>query len=110
MATLSTLTPDLLRLSPLEKAQAIQLLSQSLADTRQGIEKTPGICGGRACIINTRIPVWVLINAQRLGISEAELLQDYPTLSAADLVNAWAYAERFKQEIEQDIKENEELE
>jgi uncharacterized protein (DUF433 family) len=24
-----------------------------------GIERTPGVCGGDACIAGTRIPVWV---------------------------------------------------
>lgn len=73
-----------------------------------GIQKTPGVCGGDACIRQTRIPVWVLVNASRLGISESELLEDYPTLRAADLVNAWAYAEAYPDEIERAIQENEE--
>ena len=46
----------------------------------------------------------------RLGASEAHLLDNYPTITAADLVNTWAYAETFANEIEWDIRENEELE
>ncbi|MFB2923525.1 DUF433 domain-containing protein [Aerosakkonema funiforme] len=106
--SLKELEPQLLALSPTEKAQAIQLLAQSLSNTWKGIEKTPGVCGGEACIAKTRIPVWVLLNARRLGIGEAELLYDYPTLSAADLANAWAYAEAYPDEIEIAIKKNEE--
>jgi uncharacterized protein (DUF433 family) len=106
--TLKELEKQLLALTPTEKAQAIQLLAQSLSNTWQGIEKTPGICGGDACIANTRIPVWGLVNARRLGISEAQLLYDYPTLSAADLKNAWAYAEAYPDEIEIAIRDNEE--
>jgi len=106
--TLKELEPKLLALNPTEKAQAIQLLVQSLTNTWQGIEKTPGVCGGDACIAKTRIPVWVLVNARRLGISEEQLLYDYPTLSAADLANAWAYAEAFPSEIEIVIAKNEE--
>ena len=45
---------------------------------------------------------------RRLGISEAELLEDYPTLRAADLANAWAYAEAYSDEIEIAIREQEE--
>jgi hypothetical protein len=26
------------------------------------VQKTPGVCGGRACIRNTRITVWGLVN------------------------------------------------
>lgn len=105
--TLQQLERQLLALTPTEKTQAIQLLLQSLTNTWQGIEKTPGVCGGSACIANTRIPVWVLVNARRLGISEAQILQDYPTISAADLANAWAYTKAYFDEIEAIIKENE---
>jgi uncharacterized protein (DUF433 family) len=106
--TLKELEPQRLALTPAEKAQAIQLLVQSLSNTWKGIEKTPRVCGGDACIANTRIPVWVLVNARHLGISEAELLYDYPTLSATDLANAWAYAEAYPDEIEIAIRRNEE--
>lgn len=106
--TLKELEPQLLALTIAEKAQGIQLLAQSLSNTWKGIEKTPGVCGGDACIANTRIPVWVLVNARSLGISEAELLYDYPTLSATDLANAWTYAEAYPDEIEIAIRENEE--
>jgi uncharacterized protein (DUF433 family) len=37
--------------------------------------------------------------AQQLGITEAQLLQDYPHITAADLVNAWTYAEAYPEEI-----------
>ena len=107
MATLKDIETQLLSLSASEKARAIQVLSQSLANSWQGIEKTPGVCGGRACVGKTRILVWVLVNAHRLGVSEAELLEDYPTITAADLANAWAYAEAFSEEIEWDIRANE---
>ncbi|MFB2938502.1 DUF433 domain-containing protein [Aerosakkonemataceae cyanobacterium BLCC-F154] len=106
--TLKELEPKLLALTPAEKTQVIQLLAQSLSDTWQGIEKTPGVCGGDARIAGTRIPIWSLIESRRLGITEAQLLDDYPHLTAADLVNAWAYAEANPDEIEAAIKKNEE--
>lgn len=108
--TLKELKVQLLSLTPSEKAEAIQILSQSLANSWQGIEKTPGVVGGNARIAKTRIPVWALVNARRLGMSDAELLEDYPTLSATDLAYAWAYAEAFPEEIELAIRENEEAE
>jgi len=106
--TLKELQPQLLALTPDEKARAIQILAQSLSNTWQGIEKTPGVCGGDARIAGTRIPVWVLVNARRLGCSEADLLDNYPTIDAADLANAWAYAETYPNEIEIAIRKNEE--
>jgi uncharacterized protein (DUF433 family) len=49
------------------------------------------ICGGSATIVRTRIPVWTLEQARRLGTSEAEILRSYPSLRAGDLASAWAY-------------------
>ncbi|KAB8329884.1 DUF433 domain-containing protein [Scytonema tolypothrichoides VB-61278] len=106
--TLQKLEPELLALTPNEKAQAIQILAQSLGNPWRGIEKTPGVCGGDACISGTRIPIWVLVNARNLGVSEAQLLKDYPTLSATDLANAWVYATVYPEEITTAIRENEE--
>ncbi|MCT7948971.1 DUF433 domain-containing protein [Ancylothrix sp. C2] len=106
--SLKELKHKLLALSPAEKEQAIQILSKSLNNPWQGIEKTPNVCGGDACIAGTRIPVWGLVNARRIGYSDNDLLESYPTISAADLVNAWAYAEAFSEEIETAIRENEE--
>jgi len=73
-----------------------------------GIETTPGVCGGDACIIGTRIPVWVLEQARRLGAGEADLLRSYPTLRAEDLTNAWRYVGGHSEEIDRNIRENEE--
>lgn len=64
---------------------------------------SPASCG-RA------FPYGALEQARRLGTSEAELLQSYPTLRASDLVNAWAYVRGHREEIEQQIRENEEAE
>jgi len=90
-----------------EKAQAIQLLTESFGSSWRGIEKTPGVCGGNACIAQTRIPIWGLIHARRIGYSEADLLSSYPTLTAADLANAWIYTKAYPEEIEAAIAENE---
>lgn len=68
----------------------------------------PGVCGGEPCIIRTRIPLWILERARQLGSSEADLLQAYPTLRAQDIVNAWAYVAAHREEIERQIRENEE--
>jgi len=76
--TLKEMQPQLLALTPEEKSQAIQLLVQSLSKTWQGIETTPKVMGGDACIRQTRIPVWLLVSLQRQGATEAYILEDYP--------------------------------
>jgi uncharacterized protein (DUF433 family) len=70
------------------------------------IRRTPGVCGGEACIRMTRIAVWMLEEARRLGISDGELLQDYPGLSSDDLAAAWAYAKAHPAEIEKAMSDN----
>jgi uncharacterized protein (DUF433 family) len=90
-----------------EKAQLLQWVVRDLGAAFPGIERIEGVCGGEPCIVRTRIPVWVLIQARRLGLSEADLLRAYPTLRAQDLVNAWAYGDAHQDEIEQQIRENE---
>jgi uncharacterized protein (DUF433 family) len=72
------------------------------------VVSTPGVCGGAARLIRTRIPVWVLENMRRVGISEIDILQSYPILQAGDLAQAWAYVARNREEIERAIHENEE--
>ncbi len=90
-----------------EKAQILQWVVQDLGDVFPGVESTPDVCGGDARIVRTRIPVWVLIQARRLGTSEADLLRSFPTLRAEDLANAWVYYRSHPDEIEQQIRENE---
>lgn len=72
-----------------------------------GIESRPEVCGGDPCIANTRIPVWALEQARRVGYSEADLLRSYPDLRAEDLVHAWAYVEAHSGEVERLIREHE---
>jgi uncharacterized protein (DUF433 family) len=71
--------------------------------TFPGITSDPEVCGGEACIAQTRIPVWLLVQARRLGTSEAELLLAYPGLQRVDLANAWSFYEAHRIEIDRQI-------
>jgi uncharacterized protein (DUF433 family) len=103
----SELEDQLHTLTPARRATVLQSLTQTLGNGSRGITKTEGVCGGEACIAGTRIPVWLLVESHRQGIHEAQILDDYPHMSAADLVNAWAYAEAYPEEIAAAIKQNE---
>jgi uncharacterized protein (DUF433 family) len=74
-------------LTPIERAEAIQILTQTLSNRSQGITKTPGVMGEDACIANTRLPVWLFVSLRQQGATDADLLEAYPHLVAADLVN-----------------------
>jgi uncharacterized protein (DUF433 family) len=64
--------------------------------------------GADACVHGTRIPVWVLYNCSHLGMSDAQILSTYPSLTPPDLDAAWDYVAANREEIEQAIRENEE--
>ncbi len=107
MSALEAAEALLAQLSRAEKAQLLQWTARDLGDAFPGIESRPGVCGGEPCIVRTRIPVWVLEQARRLGTSEAELLRAYPTLRAEDLANAWAFVRSHRDEITRQIEANE---
>lgn len=107
MTTIETIRQLLPAMNRADKAQVLQWLAQDLDETSPGIELTPGVAGGDACIVRTRIPVWLLVQARHLGVSEADLLRSYPTLTAQDLTNVWVYYRTHRAEIHAQIIENE---
>jgi uncharacterized protein (DUF433 family) len=76
-------------------------------ETTCRIRKTPGVCGGRACVRNTRITVWGLVNSRRLGATDAQILKNIVGLTAEDLSAAWDYYREHSDEIDEDIRDNE---
>ncbi len=93
-------------LSQAEKVQILQWIVRDLGDAFPGIEHLPGVAGGAACIVRTRIPVWLLEQSRRLGASDAAILHAYPSLRAPDLTNAWAYVSIHRAEIDEAIDQN----
>ena len=73
---------------------------------RARIHRTAGVCGGDACVGETRIAVWMLEEARRAGVTDAGLLQDYPGLDARALAAVWAYVETHAREVEDAIGAN----
>lgn len=107
MSNLSDLEKMLPSLTRGEKAQLLKWVVQEIGDDFPGIDSRPAVCGGEPCIVRTRIPVWLLEQARRLGTGESTLLDAYPNLRAEDLANAWAYVRSHRQEIEEQISANE---
>ena len=108
MSTLQQAEELVASLTRPERAELLQNLVRGLGDAFPGVESNPGVCGGEACIVRTRIPIWVLEQARRLGVNESELLRSYPLLRAEDLANAWAFVRSHHDEIERQIRDNEE--
>jgi uncharacterized protein (DUF433 family) len=105
--TLKELEIQLHALTPTERVDAIQILTQTLSSRSLGITKTQDVMGGDACIANTRLPVWLFVSLRGQGATDAALLEAYPYLTAADLVNVWAYADAHIEEIAAALQEQE---
>ena len=71
-------------------------------------QKTPNVCGGDACIRNTRITVWGLVLNRKLGSTDDQILENIVGLSPDDLEVAWDYYRQHPAEIDEAIRVNEE--
>ena len=76
--------------------------------TKSWVQKTPNVCGGRACIRKTRITVWGLVLNRKLGSTDEQILQNIVGLTPDDLLAAGDYYRDHGAEIDRDIRENEE--
>ena len=62
------------------------------------IASDPSICHGKVCIKGTRIMVSVILDNLAAGVSNAEILKSYPSLSELDLKAAISYAAELARE------------
>ncbi len=58
----------------------------------------PRVCGGKPCIRGSRIWVSLILDFLADGVSEAELLSDYPQLTHDDVLAAIAYGAEMTRE------------
>jgi uncharacterized protein (DUF433 family) len=77
---------------------------------KQHIESRPGVCGGKPCIAGTRIRVYdIYVWHELLGKSADEIVSDFPELSLADVYAAMAYFWDNRDEINRQMKEEEDF-
>ena len=75
------------------------------ASTTERISKTPGVCGGRACIAGHRVRVLdVVIWHEHQGVTPDEIVSDIPTITLADVHAALAYYFDHVEEIREEIQ------
>ncbi|MYB57713.1 MAG: DUF433 domain-containing protein [Gemmatimonadetes bacterium] len=72
------------------------------------IQKTPSVCGGRACLGNTRIPIWTLISFLHQDATDEDMIRAYPTLTVDHLNLVREYYKTRRAEIDRDIREQDE--
>ena len=74
------------------------------------IEKTPGVCGGRACIAGHRIRVLdIVVWHEMRGYCPDEIVDMFPGITLADVHAALAYYFDHRDEIEADFRRDQEL-
>ncbi len=94
-------------MTPSKTTSTAAAIGSGLADF---IVKTPGVCSGQPRIAGTRIKVkhvytWV----ERMGMTPAQVVAEYPHLTMAQVHAALAYYWSHPDEIHQDIEDEEKL-
>jgi uncharacterized protein (DUF433 family) len=88
------------RLDPLSRARTAgnSMRGKSVNPLLQRITIDPRICGGKPCIKGTRIWVSLVLDFLAEGMTEAELLAEYPGLTHEDVLAAIAYGAEVARE------------
>lgn len=63
-------------------------------DLEQRITSDPEVCGGRPCVRGMRIRVADILQMLGQGVSEAQILADFPDLEPEDIRASLLYAAR----------------
>jgi uncharacterized protein (DUF433 family) len=73
------------------------MTKDSIADLTR-ITIVPGQRSSQPCIRGLRVTVWDVLDMLASGLSEAEILQEYPYLEKEDFPAVYAYASRTGRE------------
>lgn len=76
---------------------------------KRHIEVTPGVCGGRARIAGHRIRVQDIVLWTEQGQSADQIVADFPQVSLADVYAALAYYHDHREEIDRQIREDDQF-
>jgi uncharacterized protein (DUF433 family) len=63
-----------------------------MTDWHERITTDPNVCHGKPCIRGTRIMVSVILDNLADGLSQEEIVREYPPLTLEDVRAALAYA------------------
>lgn len=77
-----------------------------MTTTTSWVSKKADRCGGDACVRDTRVTVWGLVEWRRLGLTDEQIVESIPGLTPADLDAAWDYCASHTDEIDQAIRLN----
>lgn len=79
-------------------------------DVRQQITKTPGVCGGKACIAGHRVRVMDVVACYAMrGMAPEEIVGAFPGITLSDVHSALAYYYDHREEIDADFRHDREV-
>lgn len=78
-----------------------------VAQPRQHITSTSGVCGGKPCIAGTRVRVWDVAVRAQAGESPDEVLAHFPHLTLSDVHAALAYYYDNREAIDEQAADDE---
>ena len=61
-------------------------------DWQARISVDPAVCHGQACVAGTRVLVTVVLDGLAEGLTPQQVVQEYPTITLADVGACLAYA------------------
>jgi uncharacterized protein (DUF433 family) len=80
-------------------------MTTALGVSKEHITKTPGVCGGRACIAGTRVRVMDVVRHHEAGVPATEIASKFCTpITVADVYAALTYYHDNRAEIEHDFE------
>ena len=80
-------------------------MSTAVGVSKEHITKTPGVCGGKACIAGHRIRVLdVVLLKERQNLTLDEIVEQYPGILLSDVQAALSYAADNADEIHFDLE------
>ena len=77
-----------------------------MVTTASWITRRPHPDGVEACIRDTNINVWGLVERRQHGLDDGRILASIQGLTPPDLEAAWAYYSQHQQEIDEAIRRN----
>jgi uncharacterized protein (DUF433 family) len=80
-----------------------------IAQPRQHIVSASDVCGGKPCIVGTRVRVWDIAVLAQAGQTPDEILTHYPHLTLSDVYAALAYYYDNRSDIDHQAAEDEEF-
>ena len=75
------------------------------ASTGDRVTRTPGVCGGNACIAGHRVRVLdIVVWHEHQGMSPDEIVSNVPTITLAEVHAALAYYFDHLEEIQEEMR------